>query len=556
MLGAWRKAWRADSGAVAPVVGLALFALIGAGGLAFDYARLAALDTELQNAADQAALAAASQLDRSANAQTNAIAAITNATAANRLAANSTRFGNDGLGTSVEFTTTDTKGTANPADDTVTTHITFCSAFDDSVANRDDACVETTEPTLSRFVMVTTTVRTARYAFTPILAAFGGSLSATSVAGVESSICNVAPLLVCVPANRQDFPTNSDIGKGIVLKPLDGISGNYGLLDFGNGTGAVTSALMGFGLNGCQSTDDNETEPGTKTTVTDAVNTRMDVFAHNNSSVWNNSTKTSKCDLSTGAGCPSANSTKDMVLKYTVTENNVTSATPSVAAASCPATPDMSALEFEAPVTPPVKGFDRDNCFYSSTCGAGNADPLAANIGDGNWDRTTYFDLYHGGDASGAAAFAGKAANQLTRYDVYRWENQDRATRLIPRRQVTTTSELRPNGRYNHTLVSQCTYPRPITAGTSYPNQKDRRVLPIVAANCTNLKGKGAAYQDYLILRAFDIFLTEPSQNRTRGGVKVTDEKEIFGEVVGPATTVGGGSGFQYYSRSRPYLVR
>ena len=49
--------------AVAPTVALSLFALIGAGGIAFDYARLATMDTELQNAADQAALAAASQLD-------------------------------------------------------------------------------------------------------------------------------------------------------------------------------------------------------------------------------------------------------------------------------------------------------------------------------------------------------------------------------------------------------------------------------------------------------------------------------------------------------------
>ena len=48
-----------NSAAVAPTVALSLFALIGAGGIAFDYARLASLDTELQNAADQAALAAA-----------------------------------------------------------------------------------------------------------------------------------------------------------------------------------------------------------------------------------------------------------------------------------------------------------------------------------------------------------------------------------------------------------------------------------------------------------------------------------------------------------------
>ena len=36
----------------------------------------------------------------------------------------------------------------------------------------------------------------------------------------------------------------------------------------------------------------------------------------------------------------------------------------------------------------------------------------------------------------------------------------------------------------------------------------------------------------------------------------VTDDKEIYGEVIGPAETVAGGTGFQYYSRNRPYLVR
>ena len=64
-----------NSGAVAPTVALSLFALIGAGGIAFDYARMAALDTELQNAADQAALAAASQLDGETGACSRASAA-------------------------------------------------------------------------------------------------------------------------------------------------------------------------------------------------------------------------------------------------------------------------------------------------------------------------------------------------------------------------------------------------------------------------------------------------------------------------------------------------
>ena len=40
-----------NSGAVAPTVALSLVALIAAGGIAFDYSRLASLDTELQGAA-------------------------------------------------------------------------------------------------------------------------------------------------------------------------------------------------------------------------------------------------------------------------------------------------------------------------------------------------------------------------------------------------------------------------------------------------------------------------------------------------------------------------
>ncbi len=67
---------------------------------------------------------------------------------------------------------------------------------------------------------------------------------------------------------------------------------------------------------------------------------------------------------------------------------------------------------------------------------------------------------------------------------------------------------------------------------------------------------------DYLLLRVFDIFLTEPSLQRSStqtgiaGATAGTDDKEIYGEVIGPAETVGGGGGFQYYSRARPYLVR
>lgn len=59
-------------GAVAATYALALIPLIAIAGLAFDYTRAVGLDTELQNAADQAALAGATQLDRETGAITRA----------------------------------------------------------------------------------------------------------------------------------------------------------------------------------------------------------------------------------------------------------------------------------------------------------------------------------------------------------------------------------------------------------------------------------------------------------------------------------------------------
>ena len=535
-----RRLWKDADGAIAPMVALSLFALIAVGGIAFDYARLAAMDTELQQAADQAALAAATQLDRTDGAEDRASAVIQDSDDNKRLAANFTRFAS-GKG-AVEIT-----------------GVTFCKAFDDGNPDTAAACTPATGDSDAVFVIVNTEIRTADYAFTPIVAAFSGSSEASAVAGVQSSICNVAPLLVCVADN--DFPTDADIGRGVRLKPLDGISGNYGLLDFGQGTPAVTAALLGHGLNGCQNADDNQTEPGTKTPVTDAINTRMDVYAKNNPNVWSNKTGP-LCNTADGTGCPAANTSKDMVVFLTVTKKNTTTppATP-----ACPADPKSGGNVFDIPASgatdtsgSPVKGFSRDNCHYTDTCAASG---IAKNFGDGNWDRATYFADHHPGQLAAAATWAGKDATAttgptaLTRYDVYRWENDDPANRLTPKSFVTTVkTPPDKNGKSDYTITNQCTYPKPVFGSSAYPAEKDRRILPVVAANCDNLKGKGSAYEDYTLLRVFDIFLTEPSANRTFPGT--TDDKEIYGEVVGPAETIGGGAGFQYYSRNRPYLVR
>src|SRR3546814_1021126 len=86
-----KRFWGDPGGAVAATYALALIPIIAMVGLAFDYARLVGMDSELQSAADQAALAGATQLTRSAGSMERAVAAIQGG-----LVSNSTLLSNDG----------------------------------------------------------------------------------------------------------------------------------------------------------------------------------------------------------------------------------------------------------------------------------------------------------------------------------------------------------------------------------------------------------------------------------------------------------------------------
>src|SRR3546814_19011652 len=71
-----KRFWSDTGGAVAATYALALIPLVAILGLAFDYARVVGMDSELQAAADTAALAGATQLTRSAGSMERAVAAI------------------------------------------------------------------------------------------------------------------------------------------------------------------------------------------------------------------------------------------------------------------------------------------------------------------------------------------------------------------------------------------------------------------------------------------------------------------------------------------------
>ena len=503
VLGRLRKE---TGGAVAPTVALSLVALIAVGGIAFDYARMAAMDTELQNAADQAALAAASQLDGTSTAITRA----TNA--ANNLILNGTLFANDGNASN--------------------TKVTIASLIFYSVYNPDtDTGTTTTDATAAKFVEVTVGSRKAFFALTPIVSALSsGDIGAKAIAGLGAAVCNVPPLMICGPS--ADFPTTSDIGKGLLLQPGSGTDpgawapGDYGYLDFGNGASGLATNL---GANSddaaChEATNGIETEPGDKASVTKALNTRFDIYAPS----------APACDAASGDYCPAENTGKDLVIKE-VTKVDGTSGV-------VPARPACSGAAGDFELNTSARGFTRDTCHIDGSCST-------SHFGDGDWDIDAYFTANHSGILP--AVVGGS-----TRYSVYQWELLDKTNRLKSRivnpSDAPEFKEKGKSGNGEYTFTNYCAYPQPVngTAVAKTTTQKDRRLLTVASVDCSNLNGKKAVP----VIRWFDVFLVEPSLNRTTP--YSTGQDEIYVEVVGPATKPDGANAFQFYSRNKPYLIK
>ena len=522
----FKRLWKRTDGAVAPTIALSMVGLIAAGGIAFDYAHLVTMDTELQQAADQAALAAATQLDRDEGSRDRAVAAIDDGTAANRLARNLTRFSNDGAGAAVEIDS-----------------VIFCSSFNDGVADTDAACEETTDDAEARFVIVRTSLRTANYTLTPVVGAISGTSRAEAVAGVETAICNVAPLFICT--EDDSFPDEDDIGMGMVLRPGGGnawAAGNYGLLDFNpsgaQGNPASIEALLGNGLNGCLATPEVDTQTGVGN-VTDAINTRFDHYAGNPAT-----DDPAVCDLSSGSGCPSENTGKDLTLTMTYTKSTARTVTTAPADDQiCGATGGTISYADAFVENTAATGFPRDTCHYGS---------CAENpFGDKIWDAAAYMAANHPGVD---VADVPSEAELPTRYEVYLWELEDKDARLAPQ-QIGTTEIDSKNGPQQTTIwtyTKTCTFSEPKLASAAYPAQKDRRILPIIAADCDALNGHGSVEEDFRLIRVFDVFLTQPSLPRNAA----QEANEIYAEVIGPAQPFESGSGLQYYTRNRPYLLR
>lgn len=514
------------SGAVAPTIALSLIALIAAGGVAFDYSRMASLDTELQNAADQAALAAASQLDGEAGACARAAAAASN------MVANLTLMANDGGSTAINIVN---EGACDAIGSV---------RFYQDIGKANPA----TSDADARFVEVTVDPRRANFALTPVVAAFtSGDLVASAFAGLDSAVCKVPPLMLCNPdeATDPDFDVSAYVGKGIRLVANDGGGiygpGNFGFLDTtgGGGGAALLREILGRSAipGDCVSGNGVTTEPGNMIAVRDALNTRMDVYDNGLNQACGGS----------GALCPaSTNSRKDVVRRGNgqnacgfVTGGGgngwreAANAYPNLPSSTTP----RALSEAEIGTVPPM-GYPRDICHAFSVTGSCAAD----RIGDGAWDRYAYFRTNSASYPSITTAGAMNSFLNATfgtttpsRFAVYQYEMNNAATRLV--------AQSAGDGLMSHG--------QPVCGPGSGPSetQVDRRVLSAAVVNCVaqNVRGRSTGVQ---VTRWIDLFLTEPSVTRSR-----TENSDIYVEVIGATQNATDEGAVQLVKKSIPYLI-
>ena len=530
--------FRSTDGAVAPTVALALVGLIAVGGIGFDYARMVGMHSELQNAADQAALAAATQLDGRTGAMARA------STAANNLVTNLTRLSNDGEGGAVAVAT-----------------VTFYADLSKTPAATDAA---------ARFAEVVVDGRQVFYALTPIVNLMSsGLIDAQAMAGMGSATCKVPPVMICNPAEASDFnfTTGNYVGRGIRLVSVGGTNhnnggnettqgagtawapGNFGYLDNSGGSNGVPGLREALGWTSvpgdCSPSTGVDTKPGANVSVTDSLNTRFDIG--NSHPVCPN-----------GGTCPpSANSVKDLI-KTDATNGQAcnihnngwrVSGNPYLPATTSP-------LASSGASDPDAMGHPRDICH---AVGSGTSGACTGPIGNGVWDVDAYFRVNYGGATpaqwkaalSGSASYPVSASGStppygVTRYDVYRWEMANAGSILNGQ---TVLGPRTVSGSGGNALRSRggayCTTPG-ITPGGTTP---DRRRVSVAVVNCTaeNVRGNSTGVG---VVKWLDVFLVEPSLARARTGAG-----DVYVEVIAEAGAGSDGTAGQVVRRDVPYLV-
>jgi Flp pilus assembly protein TadG len=504
--------WRNENGATAAVYALALPALVGVGGVGFDYARLAGMDSELQNAADQAALAAATQLDGKGETTVGAGdgACARAATAASTLVPHTTLLANDGAGLAVSI--------ANEEDCDTTGVVRFWQD--------EDATIPATSDDDADFVEIVLGLRTVNYAFTPIVGKLSEDIAAAAVAGLSGAICGTAALSYCNPGLPANFNPDAYEGRGILVGTMSG-SGTWSYLKVppsNDANGVELVLAQDSPAIECRATAESPIAlPGSATGLVRAINTRFDIFDNN---IVNNN---QPCENVEDCA-PARNVIKDVVRdasnKWVLPEY--------------PFWPEARSGPYDASTiydedgAIDSMGLPRDLCHYDSyeyACSLNTG--LSGDLGDGEWARADYFDKYHSGRRP-------VNYSTMTRYRTYLWEL---ANGYLPSL----------NGISGGANGTQYSLPVNVAASTS---AFDRRVVTVAFS-----RGDGAscpgANDPVPVLEWVDVFFVQPGMSK-RGNypadVQENSSDPIYMEIIGRSAS--GWTGPQITHRETPYLVR
>ena len=557
--GAFRSCVRDQRGAVGPAYAVGILALVAIAGIGFDYGRLASLDSELQNGADQAALAGATQLDGEDGACSRAF------DAAKNWVLNNTRISN--VGSSAAVTFVNTIVTTGDCSDVVvgSSFIKFYRDKNKAPANDDSE---------AHFIEVMVDGRAVNYALTPLVGRVSsGLMQAAAMAGIGTAICRSPPVMMCNPEEAVDntdtlleFPGDAYRGVGIRLVANGAFTpGSFGFLETNFGTGA-NNLLAALGWEtppgDCIATDGVEIKNGLNASVMDGIRSRFDVPGAGQ-----------YCPTIGGVAgnCPpSVNSRKDLVRGNNCNGVNAWNENASTSANFLTRNyRPTSAAVLPSTVTPQIVGYPRDLCHAFAN--VGNCDTSNGGkperFGTGDWDINAYWRSNYGGAAYAnqvdAATYGPQPKGYPTRYQVYRWEADhivanDGVVPIVVNGQGSTRAYAQPQS-------GMCLATADAPYGIDPASGTDRRRLTVAVLNCQALQTKYGSINSKTLevgrRNWVDVFLTEPpmTRNKCTSGAgcntRYTEATDVYVEVIQTTEIAGGGDVAQTIRRDVPYLV-
>jgi Flp pilus assembly protein TadG len=470
-----RNLWHDTSGVILPYVTVMLVVIIGLALLAVDGARYQSLQTQMQAAADAAALAGAAELNGQTGARSRATAAINNYL--------SNQLSGMGITTAVQHSAP-AYYSALPAANQLPSNGT--AATDDADAH---------------FVLVTITPVTVPTLFPVSFLAAGAtnsfSAGAQAVAGMDENICGIPPVYVCNPWEGTGTSLSSALAnQAQIRKQLqllnDGTNGpgHFGWLVPPDGNVSASNLQEWISVTSpktCYSTNTVNLNVGAKQSTLNGFNVRLDIGAD-------------------GTHAPDVNVRKG----YAPPSNgNFCNAT----TASSPTT---------------SRALPQDACYASGTC------PFSYQ-GDGQWDCASYWSTEHNPASAPAPAVnefgqsrvcGTTATTTFTRYEIYRYE--------ITQNKLTDWSRGSGNSsqQYTNSPINKAgENGQPLCLGAS-SGVAGRRAFPVAVINCTAnsaLMGNGGVNAVNIPVEAFaNFFISEPVN--TTGAAS---NRKLIGEFTG-----------------------